>query len=396
MTGSKAKASRHQGQKYADSCTVYLFEAGFPNTIPGFKKNFPAATFPFWGNYYILDFAITNFRAADTRIFYVISDNRHRSLISFITSRWERETSNILFLEGGLDQFIKLLKSDSSDTVILSTLSLVSFIESEALSTLKKNLNGQIVKLSINKIPVNIFLAERKKLIKVLESSIRRHHQRNQFEAILFEEILLTSFDILEDIPGVILFHNNLMQLYRENLRLVSNISSREYSPFFSRLNEVKLSDRQSVIESQGLVKDSIISSGSRIEGYVENSIIFSDCLVRKGAKVTGSIVMNNNRIGSGAVIQSTLIFPSLSDSTKSISNIGEDATIGGRRSIASNEKYPEHIYNGITVLGFNPEIPSGYTIEPGCFVGPEVPFQHLRNLKQMKKGSTVLWDMVQ
>ena len=47
-------------------------------------------------------------------------------------------------------------------------------------------------------------------------------------------------------------------------------------------------------------VSDSLIADGSRIEGTVENSIIFRGCTIAKDAIVKDSIVLPNSRIGEG------------------------------------------------------------------------------------------------
>ena len=137
-----------------DQCTVYFFEAGFPDTIPGFKKNIPAASFPFWGNYYFLDFALANFQALNTENFYILADNRYRGLFSFITSRWEAETSKLIFLDEGMSRFIKLLQNEASETVIITSLSIVSIIEQDTLLSLIDNKTADIVKLSLNSITI--------------------------------------------------------------------------------------------------------------------------------------------------------------------------------------------------------------------------------------------------
>lgn len=47
-------------------------------------------------------------------------------------------------------------------------------------------------------------------------------------------------------------------------------------------------------------VSDSLIADGSRIEGTVENSIIFRGCTIAKDAVVKDSIVLSNSSIGEG------------------------------------------------------------------------------------------------
>ena len=48
------------------------------------------------------------------------------------------------------------------------------------------------------------------------------------------------------------------------------------------------------------MVSDSLIADGSRIEGTVENSIIFRGCNIAKGAVVKDSIIMQSGIISEG------------------------------------------------------------------------------------------------
>ena len=53
-------------------------------------------------------------------------------------------------------------------------------------------------------------------------------------------------------------------------------------------------------LEYTAEVSDSLIADGSRIEGTVENSIIFRGCTIAKDAIVKDSIVLPNSSIGEG------------------------------------------------------------------------------------------------
>lgn len=54
-------------------------------------------------------------------------------------------------------------------------------------------------------------------------------------------------------------------------------------------------------------VRNSVISAGCRIEGRVENSIIFRSCHVAKGAVVRNSVIMMHDIIGEGAVLDNVI-----------------------------------------------------------------------------------------
>ena len=54
-------------------------------------------------------------------------------------------------------------------------------------------------------------------------------------------------------------------------------------------------------------VRNSVISAGCRIEGRVENSVIFRSCHVAKGAVVRNSVIMMHGYIGEGAVLDNVI-----------------------------------------------------------------------------------------
>jgi glucose-1-phosphate adenylyltransferase len=136
-------------------------------------------------------------------------------------------------------------------------------------------------------------------------------------------------------------------------------------------------------------VKNSLISAGARVEGYVETSFIFPGVVVHKGATVTSSVVMNGNRIGAKAQLYKTLVLPYVGD--LGTSNIGEGATIGMREAGARNFDFPKQVHAGVTVIGVGAEIPRGIKIGSGCLIGPRVGAGQLRSVKELPRSSTVL-----
>lgn len=54
-------------------------------------------------------------------------------------------------------------------------------------------------------------------------------------------------------------------------------------------------------------VRNSVISAGCRIEGRVENSIIFRSCHIAKGAVVRNSVIMMHGTIGKDAVLDNVI-----------------------------------------------------------------------------------------
>ncbi len=373
-----------------DSCGIYLVEGGFPLNLPGFGRDIPSASFPFWGNYCFLDFAAINYNALSSDSYTLVAESRFRSLPSFIGSREKDERQKLVFLEKGIPDFIELLRNDPVEKILLCPVSLVCTLDTEALSIQIENLSVDILKISLNNAAADLYIGRRQALIDTLDSYCRRD-SADRCLAALFSQALHASFDAMQSIPGKIFFQNSLMQLYTENIWLAAHPEHPETAERFRRLGNGRNADEDILIDKGAEVRYSLLAPGSRVEGYVEGSFLFPNVVVHKNAVVYNSIIMNSNRIGAKAEVYKALVLPYFGDNGKGVSNIGENATIGVKQSFARSFDYPNQIQGGITVLGVNSEIPKGYRIGPGCLVGTGVSSQTLRSLKELKKGDSVL-----
>ena len=83
-------------------------------------------------------------------------------------------------------------------------------------------------------------------------------------------------------------------------------------------------------------VRNSVISAGCKIEGRVENSIIFRSVNVGKGAVVKNSVIMMHGDIGEGAVIDNVIAdkYVRISDGVKIYGGDGEPVVIGKNKTI--------------------------------------------------------------
>ena len=84
------------------------------------------------------------------------------------------------------------------------------------------------------------------------------------------------------------------------------------------------------------VVSDSLIADGSRIEGTVENSIIFRGCNIAKGAVVKDSIIMQAGYIGENSRLSNIVM-----DKGVSVLN---------GRNLSGHESYPVILRKGSTV----------------------------------------------
>lgn len=369
-------------------CSIIFIEKGFPE-IPGIIKKYPSFSFPFWGDYYILDFALANFQNQQIDK-YLVAEEGYEKLLSLLANRWNDEHINIFTTNQEIDPFLDFIKSIHTDFIILSSLSYITVFNSRQINKLIPVIKNNILKISIDAIPVDMYLVEKKAFLKILDSYITRLRQSHNIERILFDDILLHSFETIVDIGGKILFHNNLRQIFRQNLHMVNNLESNFIKHSMIRFKNIKMPNKESYIADAGFVKNSCIASGVEIEGYVENSIIFPDVIIMKQARILNSVIMNNNKIGYNSQISNTIILPFIKDNSKIISNIGENCTIGGKSGV-KNRDFPEQIAEGITALGMNVEIPRGLVIEPGCYIGPNISHYKFKDMEIIKKSKSIM-----
>lgn len=74
-------------------------------------------------------------------------------------------------------------------------------------------------------------------------------------------------------------------------------------------------------------IKRAYINQGCTINGTIQNSVLFRDCTIRKGARVIDSVIMPNVVIGEGAVVKKCIVAEGL--------KIPKDAEIGDESHIS-------------------------------------------------------------
>lgn len=73
-------------------------------------------------------------------------------------------------------------------------------------------------------------------------------------------------------------------------------------------------------------IKRAFINQGCNVNGTIENSVLFRDCDIRKGAKVIDSVIMPNVTVNEGAVVQNCIVVEGM--------NIPAGAQVGDREKI--------------------------------------------------------------
>ena len=122
---------------------------------------------------------------------------------------------------------------------------------------------------------------------------------------------------------------------------------------------------------------NSLIGRGSIIEGEIKNSIISPGVRIHKDVSVSDSIIFHDTTVGQGSTIKKSIIDKNV--------EIGENVIIGQGESIP-NEKFPHHLFTGITVVGKNARIASNIRIGKNCIINP----QSMVVAKNIESGATI------
>ena len=87
---------------------------------------------------------------------------------------------------------------------------------------------------------------------------------------------------------------------------------------------------------NSAIVKNSMIADGCIIEGEVENSILFRNVKVARGAVVKNSIVMQNTVLGENSTINCIIT--------------DKNVVIRDRKTLSGSENHPFYIGKGIMI----------------------------------------------
>ena len=113
-------------------------------------------------------------------------------------------------------------------------------------------------------------------------------------------------------------------------------------------------------------VKSSLISAGSNIQGEVINSVLAPGVTVEEGAIVKDSVLFADCMVKKGAVVDYSILDKG--------GHIGAGAEVGtGDNHSTVNKLNPSHLYTGITLIGKGSEVPAEQKIGRNCVINSNV-----------------------
>jgi hypothetical protein len=333
---------------------------------------------------------IANVQAGDSEVTIVLDESSRAASLA-LSARWKKPVARVHFLEDGLQELARLISASPCEHIVLASLSSIFVVEPAQLVALAAGAGNQVVKISVGRTPLETYCTTKGHAVRLLETAAERAQGNKRLRESLFEATLHSAIDLIEDLPGEILFLNDLMQYYAGNMWVIENCQSERYHRIIGRLPELADRGAESHIAEKGVIRNSWIASGVEVEGTVEDSIIFPNVLIRRNAVVSRSVVLTGNRIGAGTEIRSALILPFTAEVPRTSPNIGDNCSIGAKTSTMKNADFPTQIRDGMTLVGTNADIPNGFHAEAASCIAGGVPAAALRKLKILRRGTSVL-----
>lgn len=338
---------------------------------------------------------MANFSSLPSVFTTIVLEEPARDALLPLSTRWKKPIARMHVLENGLAELAGMVESSSAERVVLASLSCVCVVDAEALLALAAGCGDQVVKVSLTRTPIEMYCGPRDRLARLLSSASERDTVGAGLRKTLFEGALHSAIDLIEDVPGELLFQNDLMEYYANNIWVVANCQSERFHSTLSRLPELALKGAESHISEKGSISNSWLAAGVEVEGAVEDSILFPGVTVRRNSLISRAVVLNGNRIGSGTEIHNALILPFTDEVPRPTPNIGDRCAIGAKTSSMKNADFPQQIRNGMTVIGTNVDLPNGFRAEAASYVAPGVAASVLRRIKVARKGTSVRNDQI-
>ena len=336
--------------------TIGLISANYGSSEFGaLLQNRTLASLPYGGRYRLIDFALSNMANAGITTVGVIAPVNSGSLIDHIGvgNPWSlgRKSGGLFIMPGSVygmqrsgSRFLvrdllkcdKLFVKDDADYVIMSgstdvwNIDFAPLIEAHAKS-------GKTITMVYKKVA-------RGEEFQGYFLDINEHGDVTAINtesfgwSDYFADCFIINRNYLIDFLGwyAALEYKDMIEIIRENMATM-NIGTFEFRGYLGKIknaweflkvnqamtdydirNEVfcnpermiytKAQDEAPVFHyPEADVRNSVISAGCRIEGRVENSIIFRSCHIAKGAVVRNSVIMMHGTIGEGAVLDNVI-----------------------------------------------------------------------------------------
>ena len=203
---------------------------------------------------------------------------------------------------------------------------------------------------------MGIYIFSAQKLFKYLEEDSQNPSSSNDFGKDVLPKMLNNGEKMMAyRFEGYWKDVGTIDSLYEANMDLLGDAPNFDVTDSSWKIQSRSPLAPPHYMGDDAKVVNSIIMSGCEIEGTVENSVLASSVIVKKGAIVKNSIIMSDVTIEEGSEIEYSII--------------DENTIVGKNVKIGE----PKSSKKGIAVLSRNIQIDDGVEIEGGAMIDKNV-----------------------
>lgn len=339
-----------------------IFSNLFDENFGVLTKNRTVASLPFAGRYRFIDFVLSDMANSNITDIGIITKSNYKSLMDHLGScaSWDldRKNGGVYLLppfaagqttvyQGKLEALysaFSYLEKQTRDYVLLSDSTVILNIDyEEALEyhiksgkditvicdrvkadpmtsyslVMEEDENGAVHDMYVDYpalkdnslASLGMFIMERKKLISVIRETVSRGRKRLERDFIQHEwnagKLSVGTYEF----SGHVIRNTGISSYFHNNLNLISDSALR--NDIFNPSRPIYTKVRDEVPSYYGpdcKTDECLIADGCRIDGSVENSVLFRDVKIGKGASVKNSIIMQGSVIGEDCCIENAII----------------------------------------------------------------------------------------
>ncbi len=314
---------------------VVLIDERVSGNFPGYNKNFVLTRLPMWADFSVSD---------------ILNVSNMREVPHVFTSLEDDES---------LDAFLTMLKgNDIQENIVFGRTGNVVVLDWPSLFSRLRNPKS-ITKIQVGKVPSEYYCMKKTDLIGILEE-VARPVLRNSAVRRLFDDVLFSGFESIVDVEGFSFLIRNTLEYHRENLRTGAHLQRDGFFLLYESMKPV--SSSQIVIGEGAVVKNSILGNGTKVNGTIEDSVVFHGVTIGRNVHVSSSVILPSSVIEDGVQIENALILGGEGAVIKRESIVGE-------KTLVKNKDFPDILKSGLTVVGEATVIPRESRIGSGCLI---------------------------
>ena len=171
-------------------------------------------------------------------------------------------------------------------------------------------------------------------------------------------------------------------EYWRANLELIAEDSPIDiYEEVFNIYTKSEERAPAKILKD-GSIKNSLISNGCIIKGFVENSVLAPGVIVEEGAIVKDSIIFTDTIVKKGSFIHKTIIDKKVV--------IEANCQIGIGDVLVPNKEIPNKLNTGINLIGKFATVPEHTIIERNCRILSKVDDNDFGKKRHIKSGESI------